>query len=172
VLGRVVEFQPLRDAERLLRGKRLVERADVMRVQVVEDQHDLLRLWVMHVHQLPDRFGPVHHRAPLGDLHVAPPGQRLKEEEKVGHSVADLFIVAPLRLTGRGWDRRAALSYQLLADLIHADLGPVRVVGAGVEFQDLFHLGDKLAAVLGRNAPLFLQPRLRFVFLSVWRTVS
>src|SRR6185503_9504272 len=57
-------------------------------------------------------------------------------------------------------------------DLIHTDLGPLRVEGTGVDFQHVFHVSDELPAVLGRDAPLLLQPGLRFVFLSVWRTVS
>jgi len=43
---------------------------------------------------------------------------------------------------------------------------------ASIDFQDIFHAADKLAAVLGRDAPALLQVRLKLVFFSTLRTVS
>ncbi len=42
----------------------------------------------------------------------------------------------------------------------------------GVDAQHILHMVDKLGIVLGRNAPLLLQPRLEFVFFRSRRTVS
>ena len=51
------------------------------------------------------------------------------------------------------------------------DHGMVRVVVCVVQVQHVLHSSHELPAHL-RDAPLLLLPRLEFVFLSIWRTVS
>src|SRR5262245_27574066 len=61
---------------------------------------------------------------------------------------------------------------QLFAAFIHAHHRLLRVVGAVIHVQHVFHGRDKISRRSFRQAPAFFQPRLKFVFLSVRRTVS
>src|SRR5262245_53193772 len=172
VLGRVVDLQAGGDPSRLLGREGLVERSQGVDVQVVQHQHDPLCLGVVHLDQLSDQFGPVVASAPLGHLHPSPPRERLEEDEEVGRAAPDVLIVLAGGLARFHWQRFSSMAVEFFALLVQADLGPLRVVRAMVDFEHVFHFGDKLAALFGRNAPLALQPRLEFPLLSTWRTVS
>ena len=54
---------------------------------------------------------------------------------------------------------------------VEADHRPLRVVGFGVQIQDILHVGHEVGAHLG-NAPLPLLPGLEQVFFKCSRTVS
>ena len=62
-------------------------------------------------------------------------------------------------------------AHQLLGRLVETDHGMVGVVVFMVQVQHILHSSHELPAHL-RDAPFLLRPRLEFVFLSVWRTVS
>src|SRR5215211_263027 len=73
---------------------------------------------------------------------------------------------------GCHWLRRCCLCQQLPAGLVQAHLRPLRVVGTGVDIEDILHAPDELGIGLRRDAPLFLQVGLEFVCFKTWRTVS
>ena len=62
-------------------------------------------------------------------------------------------------------------SSELLGTLVKTHHRTLRVVGFMVKVQHVLHPGHELPAQLG-DAPFLLLPRLEFVFLSIWRTVS
>ena len=59
-----------------------------------------------------------------------------------------------------------------VTSVIHAHQNLIPIVRPLVDLQYVFHRAHKLRALTGRDAPTLLQPRLQFVFLSAWRTVS
>ena len=72
-------------------------------------------------------------------------------------------VLSPLLSLGhRQW--LAAIGQQLLGHLIEADLGAFRIVGSGVDVEDVLHVPDELGILLGWNAPLLLQMRGQLVF--------
>ena len=96
---------------------------------------------------------------------MPPTGFRLTEHEQVAGPVS-LVVAIVTRL---GPDSGPLISHQLLGCLVEADHGIVRVVVLMVPH--ILHSSHELPAHL-RDAPLLLLPRLEFVFLSIWRTVS
>ena len=65
-----------------------------MRVQVVQHDRDPFRCRVVPLGQLVHRNGPINPRAAFGDLHLAPAGERLTEQEQMGHPVPFIFNVS------------------------------------------------------------------------------
>ena len=172
MLGSVVNLQPFGDAPRFRRLERLVQRGRVVGVQIVHHQYDPVFVRIVLVHQLLDHPRPIYFGAPVRHFHPAPPFQRSEQHEKVAHPVALVFVIVG---PGRPRPRRAGLTglaYLLLAGLVQAHQHFVVAIGAMIDRQHVFHRAHELGAALGRDAPAFFQPRLEFVFFSVWRTVS
>ena len=143
-----------------------------MGVQVVHHRHNTVLVRVVLVHQLLDHPGPIGFRAPVRHFHPAPPFQRSEQHEEVAHPVALVFIIVGARRPRPGRTRPARLFHLLLAGLVQTDQNFVVPILALIDFQHVFHRTDELGVALRRDAPALFQPRLEFVFLSVWRTVS
>src|SRR5579872_5173885 len=172
MLGGVVDLQPIQDTAGFGGGKGLIERAAHVCIEVVYNQADLAGVRIVHIDQVAHRVGPVLLGPPRGDLQMAPPGQRFKEEEQVGDPQALVLVVDAGRLARGGGHGHPRLADQLLAHLVHAYLWIVPIIGQGIDPQHIFHGADKLPTGCGRQTPFLLQPRLHLVFLSTWRTVS
>src|SRR5512135_1191119 len=172
MLRGVVDLQLLGDPPGPLRRERLVQRRQLVRVQVVHHQHHFLRLLVHLLDQPTHHLGEVHRRPTLGHLHRPPTEQRFADHEQVGRPVAGILVVEPLRLARLGRDRLGHLADQLLARLVEADQGALLVVGPVVDFQHVLHRADELGVGLRRDAPLLPQPGLDLVFFRASRTVS
>src|ERR1700730_4189562 len=65
-----------------------------------------------------------------------------------------------------GGDRRARLDDQLLRGFVDAHERALRIVRSLIDFQDVFHGGNKRLVGVGRNYPLLLAMRLENVFLT------
>ena len=83
-----------------------------------------------------------------------------------------VVVILGARRPKPGRPRPARLFHLLLAGLVQTDKNFVVPIPALIDFQHVFHRTDELGAALRRDAPALFQPRLEFVFLSVWRTVS
>src|SRR6266540_2502822 len=139
---------------------------------VVLHQHDLLGIGVVDVDQVLDAMRPVDAGAPRADRHVAPAAQRLAHQEQVAHAAALVLVILPGRLPWREGQGRGDLCEELAAGLVQAHLGPLGVVGLGVDRQHILHAPDELGVVLWGDAPALGQPRLEAVCFKAWRTVS
>ena len=113
----------------------------------------------------------VHSSAPLGHLDMPPASFRLTEHEQVSSAVSLVLVVISFHPTRLGPDDRSLIGHQLPGCLVETDHRMVRVVVCVVQVQHVLHSSHELPAHL-RDAPLLLLPRLEFVFLSIWRTVS
>src|SRR5215216_188726 len=78
VLGCVMNLQLTSDAPGLGWGERFIQGGGSMGVEVVQNQHDLLGLWVVDVYQLLYAMRPVDLGSPLGDAYVAPADEGLR----------------------------------------------------------------------------------------------
>src|SRR5262249_34256578 len=101
-----------------------------------------------------------------------PPEQVLDQQKCVLLPTPPVLVLVTGGLAGSAGDWLADLLDQLLRHLVDAHQGPPWGVRAVVQFEQVFHPGDKLAALSRRDAPPLLQPRLERVFLSTRRTVS
>ena len=72
----------------------------------------------------------------------------------------------PGDLAGFGGNRRACFGNQLLGGLVQTDDRALRVMGPGVDRQNIFHGGYEGGIGLGRDHPLLLEMRLESVFFS------
>src|SRR5271165_3680883 len=167
VLGRVMPFEPFDEATRFGGGKGFVERRRRVRAEIVLNQNDLVRVGKMRVGQVLERVGVIDGCATVGDFHVAPALQRREHHEQIGHAIAFVFVVVTRRLARLDGDRRARLDDQLLRRFIEAYERALGITRPLVDFQHVFHVGDKGRAGLGSDHPLLLEMGLENVFLSV-----
>src|SRR3989337_2760771 len=166
VLGRVVNLQLVGKALGLGWRKRFIQRAWAMGVELIHHQDDLLRLRVLHVHEVLNALCPLHPPPPVANVELPTPYQRLIEQEQVTGPIAHIFGIVALGLTRTRRQWCTYLAHQLFAHLVHTDQRSLRIVGPCVDIQHILHMVDKLRIGLGRNAPLSLLPRLQFVFLE------
>ena len=92
--------------------------------------------------------------------------------KQVAHPVALVFVIVGMAAPGRGGRSLRVSPTSCLLVFIQTHQHLVVLELAVVHLQHVLHGADKLGISLGRDAPAFLQPRLEFVFFSVWRTVS
>src|ERR1700676_2269957 len=172
MLGRVNNLQTLDEPTSLLGWKGFVQGAQAVRVKVVHHERNSLRLGPMDIDQLANRPGPVGLGALVGHHQMPPAGQRFGECEHVGRSVAFVLIVEALPSPWDDGKGRLRFDGQLFTQFIHADQRKARIVRALVGLQHIFHVVDKLAIVLRRNAPHAFLPGLQLIFFRQRRTVS
>ena len=165
VLRGVMDLQ-LRCESAGLRGREgIVERCDVMRVQIIHDEDDPLGIRIILVDQLLHLMGPVHFRAVLEDLGTHPSRQRFDEHEYGTRTVADVLAIHDHGCVCAS-ESGAALPEELQRLLVHADDRPGLVVWAGIDFEDVLHFGDETGRMIGRDGPITAQMRFDLVFLK------
>ena len=117
-------------------------------------------------------LGPIFPRSPFCYFDASLAGQGLEDHKQIGDPVASVFMVVSSRSTGSNRHRHSRLTDQLLARLVQANLRTLWVIRPFVHVQHVLHVPDELRILLGRNTPLLLQPRFKFVFFRTPRTVS
>src|SRR5467141_4246758 len=167
VLGGVMPFEPLDEPAGLGRGKGLIERGWLVDVEIILHQHDFGRVGKMRVGQIPEHVGIIDGGVAVGDLDMPPAFQRREHHEQIGDAIAFVFVIVARWLSRFGGDRRARLEDQLLRGFVEAHERALRIVRSLIDFQDVFHGGDKRRVGVGRNHPLLLVMRLENVFFSV-----
>src|ERR1700730_2683649 len=93
--------------------------------------------------------------------------QPSEHHEQIGHAIARVFIIVTRLSSWLRGDRRACFDDHLLRGFVETHHGTFGIVRSLVNFQHIFHVGDKRRAGVGRYHPLLLQMRLETVFLSV-----
>ncbi len=166
-----MELQALGDPPRFGWLEDVVQRTQLVSVEIVQHQPYRFCMRVCLVCQPPHLMCEVHSSATLGHLDMPPASFRLTEHEQVSGPVSLVLVVILFHSTRPGPDGRFLVGHQLLGRLIETDHGMVGVVVFMVQVQHILHSSHELPAHL-RDAPFLLRPRLEFVFLSVWRTVS
>ena len=115
---------------------------------------------------------PIQCRAPFGDSHRPPAGQRLAEHPHRAFSPAEVVGVVLLRRPKAYWELLADFRHELLAHLVHAHHRMPRVVRPPVYLKHPLHAGHERVALLLRDTPHFPPPWFQFVFFNACRTVS
>src|SRR5688572_17462697 len=172
VLGGVVQLELGGQALGLGRWEGLVQGGRGVGVEVVLNQDDPLGVRIVDVDQLLDALGPVEAGAAVADHDLAPPSERLADQEQVDDALAHVLVVFFGRAPGGHRQRRRHFGEQLAAGLVQADLREPRVVRAGVDVEHVLHVPDEVGVGLGGDAPALNQPRLEPVCFKVCRTVS
>src|SRR4029077_17502236 len=94
-----------------------------------------------------------------------------EHHEQIGDAIAFVFVIVTRWLSRFGGDRRARVDDQLLRGFVEAHERALRIVRSLIDFQDVFHGGDKRRIGVGRNHPLLLAMRLWTVFFTVRQIV-
>src|ERR1039457_2003380 len=130
-----------------------------MSIQVGQHDVNQQRGCINRPHKMLDDSHKVRFRAAGGDLDAPPFTLGFDGYKEVARPVAPIFVVLMSTLAGLYVDRRASLSEKLLALLIDANHGLLRVIRSSIEPQQTIHSG----AVLGRgptDAPHYFAPGL------------
>ena len=102
-----------------------------MRVEVVHHQGDLLNLWIMHVHQLPDLLRPVAPGTTVRDVDLPLAAERFDEQKHVGCPVTLVLVIDPGCSPRPRRMHRPRLFHQRLAGFIHGNRSPPYVAQNG-----------------------------------------
>src|ERR1035437_5034886 len=172
MLGCVMKFKAIGQPSGFFRLTGLVERGGRMGVEVIHHDHNFLCLGIDHIRKVLHGVRPIFSGALVGDFDKAHSHQRLKEHKQVCDPFPLGFVILSLGLTRLNRNGVSQIGQQLFTGFIHTHLRSVWIIWLGIHLQNVFHVTDKGCAGLGRNAPFFFQPRLKFVFLSVVRMVS
>src|SRR3954452_9250270 len=167
VLGRVMPFEAFDEPARLGRRKGLIERGWLVDVEIILHQHDFRRVGKMRVGQIPEHVGIIDGGVAVGDFDLPPAFQRREHHEQIGDAIAFVFVIVTRWLSRFGGDRRARLDDQLLGGFVEAHERALWIVRSLIDFQDVFHGGDKRRVGIGRNHPSLLAMRFENVFFNV-----
>lgn len=96
VLGCRMKFQLIQDALGFGWRKHVIKTSRCMGIELILNNHDLLGLWKMDIHQIAHTVSPVNFGASLGDFDSAPVLKRSKEHESVGCSFAAILVITLL----------------------------------------------------------------------------
>ena len=142
VLNRVVPFEALDEPAGLGRGKGLIKRGWLVDVEIILRSAIFARIWKMRSGQIPEHVGIIDGCVAVGDLDVPPPFER-REREQIGDAIAFVFVIVTRWLSRFGGDRPAPLDDQLLRAFVEAHQGTLGIVRPLIDFQYIFHAGDK-----------------------------
>ena len=142
-----------------------------MRIEIVQHQHDLVRLRKEIIDQVLHTMSKINLGSPFCHFDVTPTTQRLEEQKEIARAIAFVLVIKALWASRLGRQWTAFLSNQLNRMFVKTNLRSFRIVRRGIHVQNILHAPNKVAAYLG-DAPLFLAPGLQLVFFSVRRTVS
>src|SRR5580765_6646603 len=121
----------------------------------------------MRVGQIPEHVGIIDGGVAVGYCYMPPAFQRREHHEQIGDAIAFVFVIVTRWLSRFDGDRRTRLDGQLLGGFVEAHERALRIVRSLIDFQHVFHGGDKGCAGVRRNHPLLLAMRFENVFFSV-----
>ena len=103
VFGCVVKLQFLHQTTCLVRRKGFVESTAHMGVEVVQDKANTPCSRELNVDQCANDLGPLLFGALFGHNHPSPSDLGLAENKEIADTIAYVFVVLQLGLTGLGW---------------------------------------------------------------------
>src|SRR6266566_2240302 len=121
MLGCVVDLEFLANVPGFLRFKRLVERGEIVRIQVIQHEHDFLGVWVIHINEVVQYVSKILLGAMGTHCHMPPAPEWFKAHEQATDSLSLIFVVRALNLSRLSRERHTCFADQLLARFIQAD---------------------------------------------------
>src|SRR3990172_2176904 len=165
VLRRVVPLEARGETPGFGGKEALVEGGGGVGVEIVGHQHDLLDVRIALIGEQPQLLGEIKGGAAFGYRHLTLARQRLDAEKQVAGSVARIFIILAFRRPGLRRQAAPGRGAEGLGALVQADDRALRVIGAVIHVEHIFHFGDEGSRRLG-NAPGFHLPGLDRVFFN------
>ncbi len=124
MLGGVHPLQAAGDAPGRGGLKTRVQDGGFVRVEIVADHRDALRLGKVYVHQVLQDLGASQLGAARRHLHVPPAHKRRRDHEQVGRAHAPVLVILAGRLPGSRGQRRAHFLMEDLGDFVRPHTPP------------------------------------------------
>ena len=142
MLRGMMKLKLLPDTTSFSRLKRLVQGRDVVRVQVITDKNNLLRIGEVLIYKLFDFLRPFRLAAMCTDCHPSPAFMRSCEHEAAAGTVSNVFMVHLLRMVvRRQMDCLSRIVVKFNGLLVHADQRPHWISWTGIHFKHILHMG-------------------------------
>ena len=167
MLGSVVYFKTLCQAESLRRFKRLVKGCDIVSVEIVTYKYDLLDIWVFLVKQPFDAFCPVCSGSLLLCYSLTPSGQRFSEKEDATGAIPHIFVVLVSYTCTVRSKAISCFCQKLNRFLVHTYNRVFGIIWTAVHLEDILHRCDESRVMAGWYAPALLQVWLVLVFFRM-----
>ena len=164
MLGGVDPLQTARDAPGRGCLIALVQDAGFVRVEVVADPGNPLRLRKVYVHQVLQDLGEIQLGAARSHFDAPPALKGRRDHEQICRAHAPVLIVLAGGPTGLCRQRCAHFLMQDLGDFVHTNHRMLGVQRALADIQYLFHTADKITVGLRLQAPAADFPRLQTGF--------
>lgn len=168
----VMDFQPSGNPAGFRSRKCLVQGRNGMRVQVVHDKYDLITVRITDIHKIPDLISPVNCCTVCTHAYMAYAAQRLYECKNAAGVVPDIFRIDFSGISRTHGQRLPDFPEQLIWFFIHAYHGNCRMIGRFINIQDILHAGYEFHIFSGRDAPVGIFVRSKFIFFSARRIAS
>ena len=149
-----------------------IQGCNAMSVEVIHYKNNLLSRRILFCQQPIYLLCPILSSPSFLGVGISPTSQRLCKKENTCCAVADILVILILNAILFGAESFAEVGKKPDRLFIHANNGIVFVIWATVYFKHVFHRSHKSGTVFRRNAPAFLQVRLKFVFLRMFETVT
>ena len=143
-----------------------------MGVQIVHYKDDFLFVWVNFCQQASDFLRPVQFGPAFTHTGMAPSCKGFRKYKYAACPAASIFCIQLLYVAWPCRQRVPHFTSQLVRLSVHADNGDFRVVRHRIYMQDVLHASNEFSVLPWRDAPIFIQPWLEFVFFNIRRMVS
>ena len=157
VFWSVVKLQALGDTPRFGWLERIIQRTELVSVEIVEHQPYRLCARVCLVNQPPHLMSEVHGSATLGHLDMPPATFGFTEHEQVAGAVSLVLVVISLHPSRPCPYSGPFISHQLLGCLIETDHGMIGVVVLLVQVQQSSIRATNSPLTAGIHHSFFLQ---------------
>ena len=97
-------------------------------------------------------------------IRVSPPRQRLCEKKDTRCTVADILVILVTNAIPFGTETFTEICKELDLFFIHTNDRVRLVIRTAIYLKHVLHCGHKCGVLLWRDAPTFLQVRLKFFF--------
>ena len=143
-----------------------------MCVQVVHDKYDLITVGIADIHKIPDLISPVNCCTVCAHAYMAHAAQRLYECKNAAGAVPDIFRIGFPGIPRTHGQWLPDLPKQLIWFFIHAYHGNCRIIWHFINIQNILHAGYEFRIFFGRDAPVGILVRSKFIFFSARRIAS
>jgi hypothetical protein len=143
-----------------------------MGIEIIQNNPDFFSFRPMNFNHLMHTNGKILFGTPGSHFYMPPTSQGFQKHEQVAGSFSPVFVVISnwFSLLKRQWF--SSFADQLIRNFVKTDHWIVRLVGFGIQIQNIFHPPDKFSPDDRRNAPFLPHPGLEIVFFSTRRTAS
>ena len=138
-----------------------IQGCNAMSVEVIHYKNNLLSRRILLGQQPLYLLCPILSSPSFLSVSISPSGQRFRKKENTCCAVADILVILILNAILFGAESFAKVGKKLDRLFIHANNGIVFVIWTTVYLKHILHRGNKSGTVFRRNAPAFLQVRLK-----------